>query len=185
MKRTALALTLILGIVSATVITQRVGLTEANPEFMKGHYCNISIHSPQNMTYNTENILLNFTAKTQWNIPPSYFYFYNLDGQDMQSSVKIEDVQIVGEENITDDTSIPYIETTLLGQVELSGLSNGPHSIRVFTGQYLTNGTIYALHIDTSGTAWFFVDTAGASPSSASSSISEPTFTSPQNKTYN
>ena len=184
MKRTALALSFILVLLlSMVAVTQIISSTDANPNFMKSHYCNFSIQSPQHlMTYDSDLILLNFTAKTQWNMPPSYPYFYSLDGQDLQSSVEIKNVQILGTENITDDTILPYIETTLWGQAELSGLSNGPHSIRVFYGQYLGNGTIYT-HIETSATAWFFVGTTD--DSSASSSISEPTFASPENRTYN
>ena len=184
MNRRALALSFISVLLLTMVsVTQIVSLTDANPDFMKSHYCNFSIQSPQHLTtYDTENILLNFTAKTQWNMPPSYPYFYSLDGQDLQSSVEIKNVKIVGTENITDDTILPYIETTLWGQAELSGLSNGPHSIRVFYGQYLANGTIYA-HLEGSETVWFFVGTADAS--SVSSFISEPTFVSPENRTYN
>ena len=126
------------------------------------------------MTYDTEHILLNFTARTQWNMPPSYPYFYNLDGQDLQSSVEIKNVQIVGTENITDDTMIPYIETTLIGQATLSGLSNGPHSIRVFYGGYLGNGTIYA-KLESSVTAEFIINIEAELPSPSPSL--EPTLT--------
>jgi hypothetical protein len=185
MKRTALPLTLILAIVAATVITQKVSLTEANFYPYKTPYCNISIQSPQHMrTYDTGNILLIFTAKTKDNIPPSYYYFYSIDGQDIQSSVKIN-VQIVSQEYITDDTLEPYTETTLRGQAELPSLTNGPHSITVFTGGFLRNGTIYPAQLDIdsfSATAWFFVGTASGSPAS---SISGLTIVSPQNKTYN
>ncbi len=137
------------------------------------------------MTYDTGNILLNFTAKTKDNIPPSYYYFYSIDGQDMQSSVKIEDVQIVSQEYITDDTLEPYTETTLRGQAELPALTNGPHSIRVFTGGFLRNGAIYPAQLDIdsfSATAWLFVGNASGSPAS---SISGLTIVSPQNKTVN
>jgi hypothetical protein len=174
----ALILALLFSVLAGT---QMVNLAKANPNFMKGHYCNISIQSPQNITYKIENIRLNFTAKTHWNIPPLYFYFYSLDGQDMQSSVKIEDVQIVSEENITDDTSISYIETTLRGQAELPLLTNGQHIIKVFAG-YFINETIHHANIDPySATANFIVYTGTASPSPSPSPPQQPTET-PESK---
>jgi hypothetical protein len=73
MKRTALALPLILALFSAVVCTQMVNLTEANPYMLKRLYYNISIKSPQNGTYNTEPVLLNFTVKN--NHTSDYLYF--------------------------------------------------------------------------------------------------------------
>jgi len=174
MKKTSLALMLIL-MFSVLAGTRIISLTDANPNLIKGHYCNFSLQSPQDlMTYDAGTILLNFTAKTQWNMPPSYSYFYSLDEQDLQSSVEIKNVQIVGKENITDDTVKPYIETTLIGQAALSGLSNGPHSIRVFYGGYLGNGTIYA-KLESSVTAEFIINTEAELPSPSPSL--EPTLT--------
>ena len=187
MKRTAFALTLILGLMSASVIVQRISLIEANFYPFKHPYCEISIHSPEHMmTYDMGNILLNFTAKTKDNIPPSYYYFYSLDEQDIQSSVKIGNIQIISEEFITGDTLENYTETSLRGQVELPLLSNGPHSIRIFTGSFKSNGTIYPAQMNIasfSETAWFFVGTADAS--GVSSSISEPTILLPKKEFYN
>jgi len=189
MKKTSLVLILILGIVSATIITQKVSLAEANFYPFKFPYCSISIQSPQNTTYDTENILLNFTAITLDNIPPKYYYFYSIDGQDIQSSVKIN-VQIISQEYIANDTIEPYTETILSGQVQLPSLTNGPHSMRVFTGGFFDNGTIYPAYMDIdsfSETAWFFVDSPSASPSPFSTTFSytELSIVSPQNRTLN
>ena len=82
---------------------------------LKGLYCNISIQSPQNGTCNTEPILLNFTVKNNY-VSDAYLYFYLLDGQDRQPSVKVEEIQIIGQETISNDTYISYKEYTLWGQ---------------------------------------------------------------------
>jgi hypothetical protein len=164
MKKRALALTLIVELVLLAVIVQRVSLAKANP-FFKDNYCDISIHSPQNMTYDNGNIILDFTVKTLDNIPPSYDYFYSLDGQDIQSSVKVEDVQIVSEEEITNESIVPYTETTLMGEVELPLLTSGSHSIRVFSGHFV-NGKINYITADPySATANFIVISGSVSPS--------------------
>jgi hypothetical protein len=165
MKRTALALTLIVGFVLLIVSVQRVSLIKANPYFFKDNYCDVSIHSPQNMTYGTGNIILDFTVKTIDYVPPSYDYFYSLDGQDFQSSVKIEDVQIVSEEEITNESIVPYIDTTLKGRAELHFLSNGTHSVKVFSGHFI-NGKIHYITSDPySATADFIVNSATVSSS--------------------
>ena len=188
MKKNSWALTLILLLLLVILVgAQIVSLISANFYPFKNPYCDISIESPRHLTtYDLANILLDFTAKTKDNIPPAYYYFYSLDGQDVQSSVMIENVQIINEEYITGDTLENYTETTLRGQMELPYLSNGPHSIRVFSGGILSNGTIYPAYMDIesfSKTVWFLVGTADAS--TVSSSISEPTISLPQNKTYN
>ena len=188
MKKSSWALPLILLLLLVILVgAQIVSLASANFYPFKNPYCDISIYSPKHLaSYELGNILLNFTAKTKDNIPPAYYYFYSIDGQDVQSSVKIEDVQIINEEYITGDTLENYTETTLRGQVELPYLSHGPHSIRVFSGGFLSNGTIYPAYMaieSFSKIVWFFVGTADAS--TRSSSISEPSILLPQNKTYN
>jgi hypothetical protein len=165
MKRTALALTLILALFLAVVGTQMVNLAEANPDLLKGLYCNISVQSPQNGTYNTAPVLLNFTVKNNY-VSGAYLYFYLLDGQDMQSSVKIEEIEIIGEETISNDTYVQYTEYTLKGQAVLSDLSDGPHNVTVFMGWVKADGVIYPANIDPfSATAIFNVDSTIKSPS--------------------
>jgi hypothetical protein len=114
-KRIALVLKLICALLfSATAGTQPVNLAEANPNFQIGIYNDISIQSPQNKTYNTENILLNFTAKTVEGYS-AYSFFYILDGQSGQTSVKVEDIRVIGQKTISPDNS-SYAEYTLWGQ---------------------------------------------------------------------
>ena len=190
MKKTALALALTLTIFSIIVVTQKDSLVKANFNFFKSRYCDILMHSPQHlMIYDTDHILLNFTVETNYYVPAdyerfSYCYFYSLDEQDAQSSVKIEKVHIVSQEEITNEIILPYTHTILRGLAELSGLLNGPHSIKIFAGYLFNNGTIADVNLNpSSATVWFSVGNTDAS--SESSSISEPTFVSPQNKTYN
>lgn len=141
MKRTALALTVILTLFSVTFAVQAVKVAKANPIYIKPFYCRISIQSPQNRTYNTEHILLNFTAKINQEVFDSYPFFYILDGQDGQSSVKVEEIQVIGQERISNDVPAsgnisyaPYTEYTLWGQAVLSSLSDGRHNLTVFMG---------------------------------------------------
>src|SRR4030042_938042 len=121
MKRTALALTLILALLFSVVAgTQLINLADANPDpykmgFKKQRHCNITIQSPQDITYYTEPILLNFTAK-KVHVSDTYSYFYFLDGQDIQSGVRVEEIHLVGQETITNDIFFPYTVGTLSGQ---------------------------------------------------------------------
>ena len=71
-----------------------------------------------------------------------YLYFYILEGQDIQSGVKIEDIQFVGQETISNYAPLSYVETTLRGEAVLPSLSDGAHSVTVFIGQVIGDGTI-------------------------------------------
>jgi hypothetical protein len=166
MKKTVLALTFILTLFSAAFCTQIISLAEANPNmFMKPRYCHISIQSPQNGTLNSAQILLNFTVE-KCDVSDVYSYFYILDGQDIQSGVKIEEIQFVGEETISNDAGFPYVETTLMGQAVLPNLSDGAHSMTVFIGEVLGDGAIRPANVDPfSATVSFNVDSAIQSPS--------------------
>lgn len=132
MKRTALALALVSALLFSVLAgTLIVNLAEANPNTLT--YVRISIESPQDrVCYNTEPILLNFTAKTnngKWLSGASYFYF--LDGQDYRrESVKVEEIHgfvLDGEY---------YYE----GHVVLSNLSVGQHKLNVFWGYVGSDG---------------------------------------------
>jgi hypothetical protein len=166
MKKTVLALTFILTLFSAAFCAQIISLAEANPNmFIKPRYCHISIQSPQNGTLNSAQVLLNFTVK-KWDISDVYSYFYILDGQDIQSGVKIEEIQLVGEETISNDAGFPYVETTLIGQAVLPNLSDGAHSMTVFIGEVLGDGAIRPANVDPfSATVSFNVDSTIQSPS--------------------
>jgi hypothetical protein len=138
---------------------QLISSAGANPNmFMKPRYCNISIQSPQNGTQNSAPILLNFTVK-EWDISNAYSYFYIIDGQDYQLGVKIEEIQLVAQENLSEEHVFSYVETTLAGQVVLPSLPDGAHNVTVFIGQVLDDGTIRPANVDPfSTTANFNVD---------------------------
>jgi hypothetical protein len=175
-ERNALALTLIFALLFSVVAgTQLVNLTGANPNmFKKGRYCNISIQSPQNgTTYCTEQIFLNFTVRKAY-VSDTYSYFYFLDGQDIQSGVKVEEIQSIGQETITNDTFFPYTEYTLGGQVVLPKLGDGPHNLTVFIGWMREDGVIFQANIDPfSATAYFSVEHTTTLTSSPSPSPQE------------
>ena len=178
MKKTVLALTFILTLFSAAFCTQIISLAEANPNmFIKPRYCHISIQSPQNGTLNSASILLNFTVE-KCDISDVYSYFYILDGQDIQSGGKVEEIQFVGEKSVGsfDEHVFPNVETTLTGHVVLPTLPDGPHSVTVFTGQVVGDGTIRPANVDPfSTTATFNVDSTiqSASPT-AQEAVSAP-----------
>jgi hypothetical protein len=138
---------------------QLISSAGANPNmFMKPHYCNISIQSPQNGTQNAVPILLNFTVK-EWDISDAYSYFFILDGQDYQLGVKIEKIQLAAQENLSEEHVFSYVETTLAGHVVLPSLPDGAHNVTVFIGQALGDGVIRPANVDPfSTTANFDVD---------------------------
>jgi hypothetical protein len=140
MKRTALTLTLISVLyLVALAGTPVVNLAGANPIYTKPTYVRISVQSPQNTTYNTQPISLNFTVETNEGDFNAHPYFYLLDGQDGQSSVKIEEIQVIGQREVSHELSYyagiywdPYTEYTLQGQAVLPNLSDGEHNVTVF-----------------------------------------------------
>jgi hypothetical protein len=169
MKRTALVLIFILALFSALVGAQVVRLAEANPTmFQKDRYCHISIQSPQGgSTIKTEPAFLNFTVKKAY-VPDAYSYFCLLDGQDVQSGVKVEEMQLVGQETISEEHLFDYVEDTLTGHMVLPNLSNGNHNVTVFIGQTKDDGTIQPANIEPfSFSVNFSVDTTAPFPSPA------------------
>jgi hypothetical protein len=144
MKRTALPLTLILALLFSMLAgTQIIDLSDANPIYAKPTYVRISVQSPQNTTYNTQPIFLNFTVETNEGDFNAHPYFYLLDGQDGKSSVNVEDIQLVSQKRISDDISPyhdieqrtilwdPYTDYTFRGQAVLPYLPDGDHNVTV------------------------------------------------------
>jgi hypothetical protein len=177
MKKSALALILAAFLTSVLAGAQMISLVDANPTmFKKQRYCDIIIQSPEKgSTLNTEPFFLNFTVK-EVDMADAYSYFYLLDEQDIQSGVSVEDIQLVRQETITNDTFFHYVEITLRGQAVLPHLSNGGHNVTVFIGQAKDDGTINPANIDPfSSTINFNVDTKTAPPSPSA----EPTNASP------
>jgi hypothetical protein len=113
-----------------------------------------------------------------------YSYFYLLDGQDIQSGVKVEEIQLVGQETISDDTFFDYLEDTLMGQAVLPHLSDGNHNMTVFIGQAKDDGTIQPANIDPfSFTVNFSVDTT-TPPSPSPEATETPLNSDPSPTTF-
>lgn len=136
-KKTALVVCILILLLAG--ILQIPSLARANPEllYFKPGYCNISIQSPQTRSHNSESIPLNFTVETNYELDANSCH-YMLDGQDNDTGVKVEGLQIVGEELISDElmpdintTYFPYTEYTFLGQILLNNLSHGKHSLTI------------------------------------------------------
>jgi len=178
MKKSALALTLFLVAFLTSLLAgaQMISLVDANPTmFEKQRYCDISIESPQNgTTLNTQPAFLNFTV-TEVKMPEAYSYFYLLDEQDIQSGASVEDIQLVRQETVTNDTFFPYEKDTLRGGAVLPDLLDGTHNLTVFIGQAKEDGTINPANIDPfSFTINFNVDATTKPPSSATPSNVPP-----------
>ncbi|MCW4044059.1 MAG: hypothetical protein NWE94_00905 [Candidatus Bathyarchaeota archaeon] len=170
MKTAILALILVLTLILSILIgTQLVNFASANPDpykmgFKKQRHCNITIASPRDAAYCAEPILLNFTVKKVY-VSDAYSYFYFLDGQNIQSSVKVEEVQLIAQETIRNDTFFPYEVLTLRGQAVLPQLSDGEHNVTVFVGWMREDGVIYPANIEPfSATTRFCVGASLLSP---------------------
>ena len=84
MKRTALALTLLLALLLSSVAgTKLVSQAEANPS-PSGPDATFRIVSPENKTYRTNNITLSVTSEH------APFWYYNVDGASFKSMIWIE-----------------------------------------------------------------------------------------------
>jgi len=145
MKKTAIALWILLMLVIGIFYFSTPA--EANPYMLKPKYCHISIQSPQNETYYSVPVLLNFTTKNSHF--PEYSYFYTIDGQSLQSGTWVENVQILGNETITNDTAFPYIEYTSWGWAYLPSLNEGAHNLTLYSVNHDNNyGDIETIHFN-------------------------------------
>lgn len=150
MKRTAITLSLILALL-IVVIVQSCNFVRANPVYPKPGYDIVSIQSPQNKTYNTDNIPLNFTCRTNFN--PDYLaWCYTLDGNATilygavwNALLKIEQ-KVVGQVLISDDSPNPglepyppYTEYTIECNSVLPTLAAGWHNVTVYRGPNYEN----------------------------------------------
>jgi len=118
-------------------------------------------------------------------VPGTYSVFYLLDRQDIQSGVKVEDIQLVGEETITDASFFPDTEITLKGQAALPKLDSGLHNLTVFVGWIREDGAIFHANIEPfSTTAYFSVDSAAATTSPSPSSQETETAPKPLPTTF-
>ncbi len=145
MKKAAMALWILLMLIIG--IFYFSSPAEANPYMLKPKYCHISIRSPQNETYYSIPVLLNFTTKNSHF--PEYSYFYTIDGQSIQSGTWVENVQILGNETITNDTAFPYIEYSSWGWAYLPSLNEGTHNLTLYSVNHDNNyGDIETIHFN-------------------------------------
>jgi hypothetical protein len=128
MRKAAVAVLISALLFSAVAGTLMVSFAEANPYEFKPEYCYIFIQSPKNGTFNTQPVLLNFTVKN--NYWSDLTYFYTLDGQYPRSDAWVKEVQIVGNETISNYTGfLQYVEYTSWGHTVLPNLSEGSHEL--------------------------------------------------------
>jgi hypothetical protein len=169
MKKSALALTLMLVLFSVTFAVQIVKVTKAAAPFFSG----ISIISPNNMTYSLEPLTLkiNLTALVNYDI--NYFMTYSLDGNNNNT---IDDYKIGPPANPPSDphVGIPYVGV-ITGSMPLPELSEGFHRITVYVDCRYYSGNPTPLTASYGNTVYFTVSD-GHPPNISVSS--------PENKTY-
>jgi hypothetical protein len=130
MKRTAL----VLAIISALLASALAGVTvikEATANFVPPPANTVmTIETPQNITYNVNTVVLNFTVETNLGL----LYFYSLDGQERKP---IDNITTISEEPLPDwsrwwDGKTPIYRKMLIGTYLLSNLSEGWHNLTVY-----------------------------------------------------
>jgi len=89
--------------------------------------CKISIHSPQNGTYYSEPVLLNFTKTGHFTW--SYSYSYVIDEQSVQSATPVENVYDVPVETTVNDPDFAAI----CGWGYLPNLAEGAHNLTLYS----------------------------------------------------
>jgi len=183
MKKTALALTIILALLIVAIV-QICNFVRANPVYQKPGYDIVSIQSPQNKTYNTDLIPLNFTCRTDFY--PNYLaWCYTLDGNATilygavwNTLLKVEQ-KLVGQVLISDDSPgpgyepyPPYTEYIIECNSVLPPLSDGLHNVTVYRGpNYEFSGVYYTPYT----TGYFQVDTSPSpSPSLQETETQQP-----------
>jgi hypothetical protein len=170
MKRTALAVRLVLALLLSIVATiQVVEVAEANPlpPSWMNPKMSITIQSPLNGTNNALPVFVNFTAQCSGEFSlsdnPSQegwikAFFYVLDGQDVRSSgINFTEIQLKGTHPTDRDHYYDYS-----GQAYLNNLTEGSHSITVYYGVLVNVDSPYEQIVyneNWSATSQFYVHT--------------------------
>ena len=156
MKKIVLAFIFAL-LFSAVAGAQLVNEGRANPVIFKPLYAEISIQQPQEETYNTSFLALNFTAKT--NYDPSlvtYSYIFDKTMNGAINNINITQTTTIYDDQPTwvwtnRDRSInscyyfQYVESILEGSIALSELAVGYHNVTVYQGNiddFLVSNTV-------------------------------------------
>ncbi len=129
MKKTLLAVIIILAFLISTVREmQFVGVTRANWYIPPANTI-MTIVCPPNATYSENNVILYFIVETNlW-----LMYFYSIDGHER---VKIDYPRVTSEVALTEYPNwidgTPWYRRTLEGNITLSDLSEGCHSLILY-----------------------------------------------------
>jgi hypothetical protein len=138
MLKTNLSFLLILPIIGLSFCGEFVAANPYDPTTGKGTYHIYEVYnvdSPKNMTYHTNHLLFNLTIRTNWgDLQGSYRYFYVLDGPSEKTLDQVR-VELVNPTKVTTKTVnmgpniYPFTEYTYEFSFELTGLSDGSHSL--------------------------------------------------------
>ena len=112
------------------VKAQSLGPLSFDHPFEDPEFYNMQIYSPLNITYYSSNILLNFTV-TRWG--GIYNLGYSVDGGDILSIDNLTEISsIEGPPNLF--VAPPYLIITYVGNLTLTNLSNGSHTLIIYSG---------------------------------------------------
>lgn len=144
MKRTAFALTLILALLFSAVAGAQFNNVKAEtlgplvwgpPEYPDYPEENrVTIFSPQNTTYSGNSIFVNFTVNGFVYVPLTSFYSIYDVGYSLDEG-PIEKITNLTYRNNTPSGSPAFYHVTYLGNLTLSGLQNGEHSLTIYQGR--------------------------------------------------
>jgi hypothetical protein len=144
-KRKANALTLVLLILASVLTGTLLTQNGARPLIAQGQTTNsttvvdgnpdstISIQSPENKTYNVNNVTLHFTIATDFpSAPENVVQPFYADGANLDYNTAGLVNTFQGENWLTFPTSLPLSLTSNGFTANLTGLSQGPHQLTVW-----------------------------------------------------
>jgi len=106
--------------------TNSTTVVDGNPD------STISIQSPENKTYNFNNVTLRFTIATDIPSSPMVAQPFYVDGANLDYNTANLENTFQGENWLTFPTSLPLSLTSNGGTANLTGLSQGPHQLTVW-----------------------------------------------------
>jgi hypothetical protein len=148
---------LLMSAVAGTQFNKAKAETLGPPTFLSTESASsdiLFISSPQNTTYNSHSILVNFTVT----VPNAINEVgYSVDNGSIQ---RITNLVKVSEESVPYGTILlpPYIRVTYMGTFVLNGLSEGNHWVTIYQG-YQYTGRWARYEIAVWATAEFLIDT--------------------------
>ena len=157
---------------------------KANPLYYKSSYEIISIQSPQNKTYNTNSLSLNFTSKTNL-YPNMLVYHYTLDGNATILYGEISNKLLHVEQKVTnqiieskDPFDLAYYyyyhpntQYTIECNSVLPALSDGWHNITIYRGSNYHDGENLSIYYKPYSAAYFKIDTSNSMSENSSTLV--------------